>query len=109
MIKQDAACPLRVQVDFPLMVRTDEEARIEWGLLIGSHVLDNNTRTEFDALVDNNTVASIFTAGQLPQRCFEALPSDDGVWCPRKLPCSHRETFCRQRVRSVAAFFFAAT
>jgi hypothetical protein len=66
------------QVDFELLARLDEEARVEFGGIVGSYILDNTTRAEFDEIVDTST----FLAGNATakgQRCKTVRPTNTTV------------------------------
>lgn len=75
-----------MQVDLDLLVRTDEESRIEWGVMINSDVLRNCTiaepcpvgRSDFDAVIDTGKV-SFSTAAEKANYCWENPPADPDV------------------------------
>lgn len=88
-------------------VRTDEVARVEWGVILNADVLTNCStqigacpegRTEFDAVIDAGEV-SFASAADKAERCVETMPTDVTV-CIAACSCVwrwhhlHPETNC---------------
>jgi hypothetical protein len=66
------------QVDFNLLTRLDEEAQVEFGGIVGSYILDNTTRAEFDEVVETSTFLAANPAAKA-QRCKTVLPANSTV------------------------------
>jgi hypothetical protein len=78
-----------LQVDFDLLTRTDEEAKLEWGVILGSAILDNCTdsmipctgsqaRKEFDEVINSGAV-TFSSAVAKQSRCVEDMPTLEAV------------------------------
>ena len=65
-----------------LMVRTDEEARIDWAVVSDSQVLVSGTagdRAYYDQFIQlsgSAGVSSLFTASERIARCYEEAPDN---------------------------------
>lgn len=85
-----------LQVDIKLMVRTDEEAQVDWAVILDDRVLVSASdyyidpvtgqrqydRTWYDQLIDLDgagSVSTIFNASERASRCYEAEPPSPEV------------------------------